>query len=121
MRVCSLHPLQDMKGAGLYERQRTQAFGVAQGEPERDAAAVGMTDEVKWRAARECLVDGCRLLGKAQRPGAMPASLIAVTPKIERHGLEAAQLLRESLPLPRGACRAGEQHDPIEWLWSPNG
>ena len=91
---------------------------MAQRKPECDPTAVGMTEEMEWRGVRAGFANGDCLLGKAQWAGAMPSSLIAVAPKIERHGLEAGQLLRERFPLPRGACRAGHQHDPIECLWS---
>jgi hypothetical protein len=52
---------------------------------------------------RACFPNGFFLLGEMQWAGAMPAALIAVAPKIERHGVEANQLLHKGFPLPRGA------------------
>src|SRR5262249_52163924 len=73
-RVAALGRPQDVKRAQLDERQRTQTFGLAQCEPERDAAIVGMTDEMEWCTVRAGFANGCLLLGKAQRAGAVRSS-----------------------------------------------
>jgi hypothetical protein len=81
-----------------------QAFRVAQCKLERDSTTIGMADEMEGGTIGANVLNGSRLLRKAQRTGAMPAVLVAMTPKIDRHGLEADELLRERSPLPRGAC-----------------
>ena len=78
MRFSSVGLLQDVEAARLDERQRTQALGVIQCESQGDFATVGMADEMGRRTVGAGISDGRRLLGQAERAGAIPSRPIAV-------------------------------------------
>jgi hypothetical protein len=51
----------------------------------------------------------------------VPAPLTAVAPKVERHGVEADQLLRETFHCRAELAELATQDNPIDRLWSGDG